>query len=298
MTGSPNPAPRLIERSSDEARSATVARTGGTPLLELPGGSTPYIDYESIDVLLNLQQTRSGTHDEMAFYIMGQVKELLFKLMRHELLAAQRHIRADHLPGAFEAFRRVVRIQELLVSTWDVLGTLTPAQFNAFRDHLGTASGFQSYMYRHLEFLLGNKVRALLNPHRGVAGVYQELEEALHAPSLYDDVIGLLAARGHKVDAEALDRDWSQAYAANDSVEQAWFEVYGDPTPGNDLYQLGEALMDIADRFQQWRYRHLITVERIIGYKPGTGGTSGSGWLRKIVEHQFFPELWAVRTRL
>ncbi|MFI6815884.1 tryptophan 2,3-dioxygenase [Nonomuraea sp. NPDC050328] len=298
MTPAPTPEPRRIERSSDEARAATAARTGGGPLLEPAGESTPYIDYESIDVLLNLQHTRSGTHDELAFYIMGQVKELLFKLMRHELLAAQRHIRADRLPGAFEAFRRVVRIQELLVSTWDVLGTITPAQFNAFRDHLGTASGFQSYMYRHLEFLLGNKVRALLNPHRGVTSVHRELEEALHAPSLYDDVIALLAARGHKIDDSVLRRDPAQPYTADDSVEQAWFEVYADSRPDNDLYLLGEALMDVADRFQQWRYRHLITVERIIGYKPGTGGTSGSGWLRKIVQHQFFPELWAVRTRL
>ncbi|NUR83605.1 MAG: tryptophan 2,3-dioxygenase [Nonomuraea sp.] len=293
-----DPAPRLIERSSDEARAATADLTGGAPLLDLPGGSTPYIDYESIDVLLNLQQTRSGTHDELAFYIMGQVKELLFKLMRHELLAAQRHVRAGTLPGAFEAFRRVVRIQELLISTWDVLGTITPAQFNAFRDHLGTASGFQSYMYRHLEFLLGNKVRALLNPHRGATEIHRELEQALHAPSLYDDVIALLARRGHPIAETALDRDWSRPYAADDTVENAWLEVYRDPSQDNDLYLLGEALMDVADRFRQWRYRHLITVERIIGYKPGTGGTSGSGWLRKIVEHQFFPELWAVRTRL
>jgi tryptophan 2,3-dioxygenase len=298
MSTNPTPDERAIVPSSAAERADTARRTGGEPLLDLAGQSTPYIDYESIDTLLSLQHPRSGTHDEMTFYIMGQVKELLFKLLHHELLAAQQHIRTDELAAAFDDFRRIVRVQELLVSTWDVLSTLTPNEFNAFRDHLGTASGFQSYMYRHLEFLLGNKVASLLRPHRRVAAVYPQLEAALHAPSIYDDAVALLARRGHAVDASALQRDWSQQYQPNASVEDAWLAVYRDPRADNDLYVLAEHLMDVADRFKQWRYRHLISVERILGRKPGTGGTDGVGWLRRITEHDFFPELWSVRTRL
>ncbi|WGX97176.1 tryptophan 2,3-dioxygenase [Nocardioides sp. L-11A] len=292
------PEGRDIEVVDADERAAMAASTGGQPLLDFEGRSTPYVDYESIDVLLNLQHPRSGTHDEMAFYIMGQVKELLFKLMHHELVEIQRLVRADDLPGAFDGFRRVAPIQDQLTSAWNVLATLTPNEFNAFRDHLGRASGFQSYMYRHLEFILGNKVTSLLRPHQGVTSVYPGLKEACEAPSLYDDVIALLARRGLAIDARALDRDWSERYVPDDSVEDAWLEVYRDPRPDNDLYVLGEHLMDVADRYKQWRYRHLIGVERILGSKPGTGGTDGVGWLRSIVRHEFFPELWAVRTRL
>jgi len=286
-----------IAKSSEAERVARSAATGGGPITEY-GERTPYLDYSHIDTLLDLQHPRSGTHDEMTFYIMGQVIELLFKLLHHELVHARKAIGEDDLPSAFKTFPRANRILELLVKAWEVLSTLTPNEFNAIRDYLGTASGFGSYMYRHLEFLLGNKVERMLEPHKNVPHIYPALRETFEAPSLYDEVIALLSRRGFAIDPAHLNRDWSESHQPSQSVEDAWLDIYRDPRPDNDLFQLGEHLTDLSQLFKHWRYHHVVMVERMIGFKPGTGGSAGVQWLRDIVSHEFFPELWAVRTRL
>jgi tryptophan 2,3-dioxygenase len=229
---------------------------------------------------------------------MGQVIELEFKLAHHELRHIQDLINRRDLRLAIGGFPRVYRLMETLTKNWEILATLTPAHFNGFRDYLGTASGFGSYMYRHLEFALGNKNERLLKPHENVPHLYYQIREAFESPSLYDDVIRLLAERGFNIDSDHLERDCTQPYSANQSVEDAWLTVYQDPRADNELYELAERLVDLSERLREWRYHHLVTVERMIGFKPGTGGTAGVQWLRNIVEHEFFPELWSVRTRL
>lgn len=260
------------------------------------------MEYGRVEELLSLQQPRTDAPAEMMFYILGQqVNELMFKLLYVELSRARAQIRADDVPGALWTLRRVASLQRAHLGTWEVLGELTPDEYNAFRDSLGEASGFQSYGYRKLEFILGNKVPAMARPHRRVANVYPEVLEALRSPSLYDEAIRLLKRRGAEIPDEVADRpDFSEPYTPHDAVENAWARVYGEPCcPCRELYLLGEALMDVAFRFSRWRYTHLLTVERLLGTKPGTGGTSsGVGWLRRIAEHRFFPELWSVRTRL
>lgn len=289
---------RPIDKLSDADRAETAVRTGGAPLLSFDGESTPYIDYGNITTLLGLQHPRSGTHGELCFYMSGQVQELLFKLLHAELVETQARLRADESSRAVKLLQRAVRVQEAMVKLWDIISTLSPGEYNGFRDHLGSASGFQSYMYRHLEFVLGRKDANMIKPHRGVREVHESLTQALHAPSLYDDVIALLARRGHRIAPELLDRDWSQSHERDDSVEAAWVAVYSDSQEGNDLFLLAEALMGVAEQFSVWRMRHLIAVERVIGFKPGTGGTDGAGWLRRIAQHRFFPELWTARTRM
>lgn len=286
-----------IAKSSDAERQKVSSSTGGEPLLDY-GRRTPYLDYEHIDTLLSIQDPLSGTHDEMCFYIMGQVIELEFKLVHHEILEQQRLIRADDVRGALNGFLRIYRLIETLIKNWEVLSTLTPNHFNAFRDYLGTASGFGSYMYRHIEFALGNKNERLLNPHKNVPHIFPEMRAAFEAPSLYDDVIRLLDRAGFAIDHDQVDRDWTKPYAANQSVEDAWVLIYREPSAYPDLYALAERLVDLSQRLRHWRYHHLVTVERMIGFKPGTGGTAGVQWLRNIVEHEFFPELWSARTKL
>ena len=290
--------PRNLEMASSAVREEQAKKTGGQPNLAFEGESTPYIDYESIDVLLSLQHPRSPAHDEMTFYIAGQVMELLFKLSTNEARAVIARLEADDVPGAGKLLRRITKILELLTALWPMLETLTPGDFSAFRDYLGTSSGFQSYMYRAVEFSLGNKNRAMLNPHKGVPSVYPELLRAFESPSVWDVTAQLLARRGYQIDQDYLDRDVTEAYVANASVEAAWLKIYETNDPAEELFELGERLMDVAAAFTTWRMKHLVIVERIIGFKVGTGGTAGVAWLRSIVDHRFFPELWTLRTSI
>jgi tryptophan 2,3-dioxygenase len=270
-------------------------RAGGCPITDFSGDSTPYIDYQSIDVLLSLQHPRSQAPSELTFYIMGQVKELLFKLIYEELKRCRTLLNEDAVAEAVSVLRRLRQVIELLNGTWNVLSTLTPTDFNAFRDHLGQASGVQSYMYRMVEYVLGNKVASLARPHRNVPHVHAQVQQALGEPSIYDAAVALLARHGAKLSPAMLDRDFSQPYEPSAEVELAWAAVYRDPDATSPLAPLAEALMDIAEGFCRWRSLHLLTVERIIGFKPGTGGTEGVAWLRRVTEHRFFPELWTAR---
>ncbi|MGY6160363.1 tryptophan 2,3-dioxygenase [Paraburkholderia strydomiana] len=289
---------RDIGISTDESREAAVKTTAGEPMVNFEGKSNPFIDYHRNDLLLSLQHMRSDGHDEMVFILMTQCKELTFKALHYELYNMQLRIKADDVTGALALAPRVKRLFEYLVKTWDVLSTITTSGFNEFRDCLGISSGQQSYMYRHVEFVLGNKSVRLAQAHANNPDVYPQLHEALSSPSLYDDVLALLHRRGIPIPANALERDWSETYVSNPDVEKAWLAVYADPTPDNDLYLLGEALIEIADLFSQYRWRHFVSVERILGFKPGTGGSAGVGWLKHVVEHRFFPELWSIRTVL
>lgn len=286
--------PRPLDVSTDDSRAAMVETTGGEPMVDFDGTSNPYIDYQSIDVLLSLQHPRSSGYDEMCFYVMGQVKELLFKGLHFELVNAQQQIRGDEVGNAIQILERADAFLGYIANSWDVLGTITSEGFNQFRDHLGTASGQLSFMYRHVEFALGNKSRHLAEAHRNVPHVWPAMLEALESPSMYDDVIALLARRGFAIDDAALDRDWSQPYAPNESVEAAWREVYETMSANDELYRLAEALVSVDQQFSIYRWRHFTSVERIIGYKPGTGGSSGVAWLEHVTKHHFFPELWAI----
>jgi tryptophan 2,3-dioxygenase len=261
-------------------------------------GRRTYADYLKLDLLLAAQQPVTGEHDEVAFIVIHHVQELWLKLIAHEVEAAMAAIRADHLPPAFKSLARVTRIQEQLIAAWDVLSTMTPADYLAFRSALGPASGFQSYQYRLVEFRLGAKDADMVLPHRHDPAVYAKLQAALNEPSLYDEALRILARRGLPVPREVLERDFSQAYVSNPKVRDVWLSIYRDPQEHFDLYELAEELVDVEDWFQQWRFRHMKTVERIIGYKPGTGGSSGVGYLKTALEHSFFPELWEVRTYL
>lgn len=288
--------PRPMGTTSDTSREETVAETGGEPLTEFVGGSNPYIDYQSIDLLLSLQNPRSDGYDEMCFFVMGQVKELLFRGLHFELANAQMQIREDNVDNALVILTRARAMVEYITRSWDILSTITPEGFNQFRDSLGTASGQLSFMYRHVEFILGNKSRKLAAAHKNVPHVWPGIEKALTSPSLYDDAIALLARHEHKIDKRALDRDWSETYVPDPSVRDAWRDVYRAPDAGNPLYRLGEALISVDEHMSIYRWRHFISVHRIIGYKPGTGGSAGVAWLENVTSHRFFPELWEIRT--
>ncbi len=260
-----------------------------------------YGDYLQLDKILDAQTKIAGTHDEVLFIIIHQVKELWMKLMVHELtsaLAILRDPKTTDLRPAFKMLARLKRIQEQLIQAWSVLTTMTPSDYLKFREGLGHSSGFQSYQYRAIEFMFGNKHRGTLKPHEHKPDIHAWLEGLLDAPSLYDEVIKLLARRGLPIDAACLERDWSENREPNDSVRAAWKAVYMDTDTYWDLYELGEDLMDIDDLFQTWRFRHANTVERIIGHKTGTGGTSGVTYLRRAVAIRLFDELWDVRTDL
>lgn len=257
-----------------------------------------YGDYLQLDKILNAQTAIAGTHDEVLFIIIHQAKELWMKLMIHELEAALPLIRAGELRPAFKMMARVKRVQDQLIGSWTVLNTMTPSDYSRFREALGQSSGFQSYQYRSIEFMFGNKHRGMMKPHEHRPEIYSRLKDLLERPSLYDEVIMLLARRGFDIDAACLERDWSELRKANASVKAAWHKIYKDPETHWDLYELAEDLMDIDDQFQTWRFRHANTVERVIGHKTGTGGTSGVTYLRKAVAIRLFEELWDVRTDL
>jgi tryptophan 2,3-dioxygenase len=257
-----------------------------------------YADYLHLDAVLTAQHPLSPDHNEMLFIVQHQTSELWMKLMLHELAAAVRHVAHDELSPAFKMLARVSRIMEQLVHAWDVLATMTPPEYSAIRPYLSSSSGFQSWQYRCIEFMLGNKNAAMLKPHSHRAELLARVEAAHRAPSLYDESLRLLARRGLAVPAQAVERDWTAPYTASDGVEQAWLVVYRDPQQHWDLYQLGEELVDLEDAFRLWRFRHVTTVERIIGFKRGTGGTSGVSYLRKMLDVVLFPELWKLRTDL
>jgi tryptophan 2,3-dioxygenase len=257
-----------------------------------------YGDYLHLDAVLNAQHPLSPDHNEMLFIVQHQTSELWMKLMLHELGAAIAHVAADELPPAFKMLARVSKIMEQLVHAWDVLATMTPPEYSAIRGYLANSSGFQSWQYRCIEFRLGNKNAAMLRPHSHRPDLLAHVEAAWRAPSLYDEALRLLARRGLPVPASHVERDWTQPYPASNEVEAAWLTVYRDPTHHWDLYQLGEELTDLEDAFRLWRFRHLTTVERVIGFKRGTGGTNGVGYLRKMLDTVLFPEIWKLRTDL
>jgi len=260
--------------------------------------SMSYGDYLHLDEILNAQHPLSPAHDEMLFIVQHQTSELWMKLMLHELTAAIRCIANEQLADAFKMLARVTRIMEQLVSAWTVLSTMTPPEYSAMRPYLASSSGFQSAQYRCIEFALGNKNAAMLKPHAHRADLLAQVEAAYRMPSLYDEALRLLARRGVPVPADHLERDWSQPYQASEGVEHAWLTVYRDPRAHWDLYQLGEKLTDIEDAFRLWRFRHVTTVERVIGFKRGTGGTGGVSYLRKMLDVVLFPEIWTLRTSL
>ena len=261
-------------------------------------GEMSYGDYLRLEELLAAQLPRSADHNEMLFIVQHQATELWMKLVIHELRAARDHIRADDLQPAFKMLARVARIMAQLNQSWDVLSTLTPAEYSAFRASLGSSSGFQSFQYRMIEFLLGNKSAVMMEPHRHREGIFGALQSLLAEPSIYDEAIRVLARRGLPVDRACVERDCSAAHTFNESVLNAWVEVYRATATHWDLYELAEKLVDLEDAFRQWRFRHATTVERVIGMKRGTGGTSGVGYLRRVVEVELFPELWRARTAL
>ncbi|HMN57346.1 MAG TPA: tryptophan 2,3-dioxygenase [Ottowia sp.] len=260
--------------------------------------SMSYGDYLHIDQMLSAQHPLSPAHDEMLFIIQHQTSELWMKLMLTEIGAAMQDVRGDHLPPAFKKLARASRIFEQLVNAWDVLATMTPPEYSAIRPYLGPSSGFQSFQYRCIEFALGNKNAAMLKVHAHKPERLALVKSYFDAPSLYDESLRLMARRGLAIPADHLERDWNQPYEASDAVEAAWLSVYRDPETHWDLYQLGEKLTDLEDAFRVWRFKHVTTVERIIGFKRGTGGTSGVGYLRKMLDVVLFPELWRLRTDL
>ena len=257
-----------------------------------------YSDYLQLDKILHAQQPLSPAHDETLFIIQHQTSELWMKLAIHELKAICRQIATDELRPAFKMLSRVSRIFEQLNSAWDVLRTMTPSEYTQFRAALGTSSGFQSYQYRLIEYLVGNKNVAMMAPHANDQPVLQRLEAVLRSPSLYDLTIRLLHRRGLAIDQAVIERDVSMAHAADDSVRAAWLTIYRDPSRFWELYELAEKLVDFEDYFRRWRFNHVTTVERIIGFKRGTGGTSGISYLRSMLDVVLFPELWQVRTEL
>jgi tryptophan 2,3-dioxygenase len=257
-----------------------------------------YGDYLSLDAILNAQHPRSPDHNEMLFIVQHQTSELWMKLMLHELRAAIVHLAKDELSPAFKMLARVSKIMEQLVHAWDVLATMTPPEYSAIRPYLDSSSGFQSHQYRCIEFALGNKNAAMLKPHAHRPDLLAQVQVAFVTPSLYDEALRLLARRGISIPTSHQERDWSMPYAASSEVEAAWLVVYRQPEKYWDLYQLGEELTDLEDAFRLWRFRHVTTVERVIGFKRGTGGTGGVSYLRKMLDVVLFPEIWSLRTAL
>ena len=261
----------------------------------MASSSVTYRSYLRLPELLDLQSPLSDAHDELLFLTIHQASELWMKLCLHELDAARDHIRGDRLDPAFKMMARVSRVQQQLIQSWEVLATMTPADYTAMRGKLGTSSGFQSDQYRRLEFILGNRRPEMADLYLDEPHVAAGLRDELARPSLYDEAIRLLARRGFAVAAQ---RDWSAPYQASGAVERAWAAVYADPARHWDLYELAEKLVDLEYHVQLWRFGHLKTVERVIGFKTGTGGTAGVHYLARVIEQQFFPELLSVRTAL
>jgi tryptophan 2,3-dioxygenase len=257
-----------------------------------------YASYLDLDRILAAQHPASEAHDELLFIIVHQASELWLKLCLHELTAARECIEGDDLRPAFKMLARVARAQQQLIQSWDVLSTMTPHDYSAVRPHLGASSGFQSAQYRMMEFMLGGRDGKHVRLHKSNADWAGRLEAEAGRASLYDAAIRLLARRGFAIDAAAMERDPASAYVHNASVEAAWAAIYRDPHTAWDLYELAEKLVDLEYHFQRWRFGHLKTVERIIGFKRGTGGTPGVPYLEGVLKQAFFPELLSVRTAI
>lgn len=261
-------------------------------------GRMSYGDYLQIDRILDAQRLLTGAHDEMLFIIQHQTSELWMRLALHELDAARRAVAEGRAREAFKMLARISRIFEQLNSAWDVLRTMTPADYTTFREGLGQSSGFQSWQYRLIEYAVGNRNLAMLKPHAHRADLTAKLEAELARPSLYDEALRHLARAGLPVPQDVLDRDLRQPWVAHDGVRAVWETVYRDPLNYWEAYELAEKLVDFEDYFRRWRFNHVTTVERVIGFKRGTGGTSGVNYLRRMLEVELFPELWHLRTTL
>lgn len=257
-----------------------------------------YGKYLHLPEILNAQHRQSDQHDEMLFIIIHQASELWLKLAGNELETSIRNVKDDDFRHAFKVIARVKLILAQLTQSWSILSTMTPVDYLKFRDTFGPASGFQSYTYRKLEFLLGNKNRKLVEVHRHDRDVYDELTRVLNEPSLYDVVLRKLSELGFAIDEGKLERDFSLPYEPDNSVQAAWFSIYSDPETYFELYELAEKLVDIEDAFQNWRFKHMYTVQRIIGNRQGTGGSSGVPFLKEAIDTSFFPELFAIRAEL
>lgn len=286
-------APRPLDEQTRDTRATANA---GEPTLEF-AEATPYEAYVGVRQLQALVAPVTDHPAEPAFLVITQVMELLFTLLRREWELAQRELRADDLDAAVSALRRSVHDLQALNATWGALSWLSPAEFNGFRDELGEASGFQSYEYRHVEFLLGLKAESVVRPHRGLPAVHADLQRALTGPSVEDDVHAYLARRGLPIPAAVLDRDRASTHPADDAVTDVWTTVYRDPRPGNELFVLAETLTDVAQEFTVWRQRHVTAVKRSMGAKPGSGGSAGLAWLERSAAREVFPDLWAARTQ-
>ena len=257
-----------------------------------------YADYLHLDKVLSAQAPLSQSPDEMLFIIQHQTSELWMKLAIHEVSSAMAAIRADDVRPAFKMLTRVARIFEQLNNAWDVLRTMTPSEYTRFRGALGQSSGFQSWQYRAIEFLAGNRNLAMLKPHAHRPEIVERLEAILARPSLYDEALLLIHRNGFDIGADAMRSDWRETRRPSETVVVAWREVYRQPERHWALYELAEKLVDFEDYFRRWRFNHVTTVERIIGLKRGTGGTQGVSYLRRMLEVELFPELWKVRTEL
>jgi tryptophan 2,3-dioxygenase len=279
----------------DAARAARAAGNAGEPTVEF-AEPTPYEEYVGVRQLHALVRPVTDHPAEPSFLVVTQVMELWFVLLRREWETAQGRLRTDDLDGALAAIRRSVHHLRSLDASWQSLLWLTPAEFEGFRDQLGEASGFQSYGYRHVEFLLGLKAESVVRPHRPLPDAHADLLRALGAPSLEDDVLAFLARRGLPVPVDVLERDRTLTHDAHPAVTALWAEIYRDPRPTNELFQLGEALADVAEEFTTWRQRHVTAVRRSMGAKPGTGGSAGLAWLERSAARVVFPDLWAART--
>ena len=295
------PYPHNLTPDPDDAarKTASPGQIADDEMAQLDfSDSMSYGDYLQLDAILGAQKLLSPAHDEMLFIIQHQTSELWMKLMLHELNAARESVKADDLNTAFKMLARVSRIMEQLVHAWDVLATMTPPEYSAIRSYLLASSGFQSFQYRCIEFALGNKNASMLKPHAHHTARLAIVQAAFETPSLYDEALQLLARRGLPVPASHTTRDWTKQYVASEEVEAAWLIVYRDPRKYWDLYQLGEELTDLEDAFRLWRFRHVTTVERVIGFKRGTGGTGGVSYLRRMLDVVLFPEIWRLRTSL
>ena len=261
-------------------------------------GRTSYGDLLHLDTLLNAQALQTDSHDEMLFIIQHQTSELWMRLVLHELDAARKAIAGDELQPAAKMLSRVSRIFEQLNSAWDVLRTMTPSEYTRFRDALGQSSGFQSYQYREIEFVLGNRNKAMMRPHTHTPEIMVRLEQELTRPSIYDEVLQLVHRQGIAMPNDVLNRDVSEPHTEHDGVIAAWKIIYEDPEKHWQLYELAEKLVDLEDYFRRWRFNHVTTVERVIGFKRGTGGTGGVSYLKRMLAVELFPDLWRVRTVL
>ena len=261
-------------------------------------GRMSYGDYLAIDQILTAQKPLSTAHDEMLFIIQHQTSELWMRLALHELDAARRCVAEDRAREAFKMLSRIARIFEQLNNAWDVLRTMTPADYTTFRESLGQSSGFQSWQYRLIEYAVGNRNLAMLKPHAHRPDLLAKLEAELARPSLYDEALRLLSRMGFAVPQEVLERDLRQPWTFDERVQEIWAQVYRNPTAHWEAYELAEKLVDFEDYFRRWRFNHVTTVERVIGFKRGTGGTSGIAYLKRMLEVQLFPELWSLRTAL